>query len=94
MKKITPRERNAGAGKAYNIEFKDGTKIDINPDRVKMDVPKPQNSRPGGMGKHDFIKDGGLPEGTKVVVEGTKTLPHKRTLTEAERKLLEDLLVE
>ncbi len=57
-----------------------------------MDVPKPQNPSRGGMRKHDFIKDGGLLEGTKVVVKGTKTLPHKRTLTEAEMKLLEDLI--
>ena len=56
-----------------------------------MDVPIPRNPR-SGIGEHNFVKKGGLPDGTKVVVKEGKILPHKRTLTEAEMKLLKDLL--
>ncbi|WP_165941951.1 hypothetical protein, partial [Cardinium endosymbiont of Culicoides punctatus] len=88
VKSITLRQRNTGKGRAYQIEFKDGTKIDINPERVKMSVPQPRN--PGkGTAKHNFKEKGGLPEGSEVI----KTTGNgcKRTLTEAEKKILEDL---
>jgi hypothetical protein len=40
------------------------------------------------------FKKEGLPDGTKIVVKGEKSLLHKRTLTEVEKKLLEDLVKE
>lgn len=90
VKNITLRQRNAGKGQAYRIEFKDGTKIDMHPDRAKMYVPEPNN--PGkGTAKHNFKKKGGLPEGSQVIKETGKSAGLKRTLTEAEKQLLEDL---